>query len=210
MGLADTYNLAQNAGFIQRVLAAIVHAALNVATEIANEVQALQITGNPTGGTFTLTLNGQTTAPLAFNATAGQVQAALQALSGVGSNNVVCAGGPLPNQVAITFAGTLGGCPQNLLSHADSLTGGSAPVAVVSRTTTGVAVPAHSQRQALASRILNNPLGYAQLMAPGVADSATVQADFPGPSYAQSGGVTTAQADADIQNQINAIFAAYT
>ena len=36
---------------------------------------------NATGGTFTLTFNGQTTAPLAFNATAAQIDAALEALS---------------------------------------------------------------------------------------------------------------------------------
>ena len=50
---------------------------------------------NATGGTFTLTFNGQTTAPLAYNATAAQVDAALEALSNVGANNIQTSGGPV-------------------------------------------------------------------------------------------------------------------
>ena len=45
-----------------------------------DEQQTVRVT-NATGGTFTLTFNGQTTAPIAFNATAAQVDAALEALS---------------------------------------------------------------------------------------------------------------------------------
>ena len=46
----------------------------------ANEVQTISITGSPTGGTFTLSFAGQTTAPIAYNASAATVVAALQAL----------------------------------------------------------------------------------------------------------------------------------
>ena len=45
-----------------------------------NETQTVRVT-NATGGTFTLTFDGQTTAPIAYNATAAQVQAALEALA---------------------------------------------------------------------------------------------------------------------------------
>ncbi len=48
-----------------------------------------------TGGTFTLTFNGQTTAALPYNATAAQIDAALEALSSVGANNVQVTGGPV-------------------------------------------------------------------------------------------------------------------
>ena len=48
-----------------------------------DENQTVRVTG-ATGGTFTLTFNGQTTAPLAFNATAAQIAAALGALSTIG------------------------------------------------------------------------------------------------------------------------------
>lgn len=51
-----------------------------------NEVQTLTI--NATGGTFTGTFGGQTTTALAYNATAAVVQAALEALSSIGSGNV--------------------------------------------------------------------------------------------------------------------------
>ena len=59
-----------------------------------DEQQTVRVT-NATGGTFTLTFNGQTTAPLAWNATAAQVDAALEALSNVGANNIQTSGGPV-------------------------------------------------------------------------------------------------------------------
>ena len=61
--------------------------------QLTDEQQTVRVT-NATGGTFTLTFNGQTTAPLPFNATAAQVDAALEALSNVGANNVQTSGGP--------------------------------------------------------------------------------------------------------------------
>lgn len=45
-----------------------------------SEVQVITIEGAPTGGTFTLTWGDDTTDPLAYNATALQVQTALRAL----------------------------------------------------------------------------------------------------------------------------------
>ena len=59
-----------------------------------DEQQTVRVT-NATGGTFTLTYNGQTTAPLAWNATAAQVDAALEALSNVGANSIQTSGGPV-------------------------------------------------------------------------------------------------------------------
>ena len=53
-----------------------------------NESQTVR-TLNATGGTFTLTFNGQTTAPIPFNATAAQTQSALEALSNVDAGDVV-------------------------------------------------------------------------------------------------------------------------
>src|ERR1700679_3452793 len=44
-----------------------------------NAQQTLTLTGAPTGGTFLLTLNGQQTAPIAYNASSAAVAAALQA-----------------------------------------------------------------------------------------------------------------------------------
>ena len=89
-----------------------------------------QLTVNATGGTFTLTFGGQTTPPIAFNATAQTVQAALQALSTM--LNVRCDGGPCATApVAITFVGTLAGAtPALITADATSLTGGTQTAAV--------------------------------------------------------------------------------
>ena len=53
-----------------------------------DENQTVRVSATTTGGTFTLTFNGQTTAPLAFNATAAQIAAALQSLSNIGTGNL--------------------------------------------------------------------------------------------------------------------------
>src|SRR5205085_9893504 len=47
----------------------------------APDVQTVTVNG--TAGSFTLTFNGQTSSALAFNASAGQVQAALNALASI-------------------------------------------------------------------------------------------------------------------------------
>ena len=106
----------------------------------ASEQQTLTVTGTPTGGSFTLTFNGQTTTPLAHNATASQVQAAMEALVTVGAGNVLAGGGALPGSaVTLTFQGDLANQPQPLLVVLASLTGGTSPAASVSRTVAGVA-----------------------------------------------------------------------
>jgi hypothetical protein len=54
---------------------------------------ALTLPGSPTGGTWTYTYGGQTTAPISATATASQIQAALQSLSSIGAGNVTVANG---------------------------------------------------------------------------------------------------------------------
>jgi hypothetical protein len=103
-----------------------------------NDVQTLTTTGVPTGGTFTLTFNGATTTAIAYNASAATVQAALQALTSIGSGNITAAGGPLPTAVVLTFAGSLAGQYQNLITgNSTLLTGGTTPAVVVAHTTSG-------------------------------------------------------------------------
>lgn len=73
-----------------------------------NEVQTVTLNNSPTYGTFTLTYSGQTTAAIPYNATAAQVDAALEALSNIGAGDVTCTGGPLPTTpVTVTFTGAL-------------------------------------------------------------------------------------------------------
>lgn len=106
----------------------------------ANDVQTVSITGTPTGGTFTLTFNGQTTAGIAQNATAANVITALTALPNIGAAaNIAGTGGGLPGTpVVLTFGGLLGNQPQNLMTaNGAGLTGGTTPAVTVTHTTPG-------------------------------------------------------------------------
>lgn len=105
----------------------------------ANEVQTVTITGGPTGGTFTLTYAGQTTAGIAYNAAASAVQSALVALSNIGTGDVTVtgsSGGPY----TVTFGGALGN--QNvaqMTASGASLTGGTTPGVSIATSTSGAA-----------------------------------------------------------------------
>lgn len=105
----------------------------------ANDVQTVSTTGVPTGGTFTLTFNGATTAGIKFNATAAEVAAALAALSTIAAGtNVKATGGALPTAVVVTFEGLLGNKEQPLMTaNGAGLTGGATPTATVVHTTPG-------------------------------------------------------------------------
>ncbi|TFD58019.1 hypothetical protein E3T43_07150 [Cryobacterium sp. Hh7] len=75
------------------------------------------VTGSPTGGTYTLTADGETTEPIAYNATNAVVAAALNALDGI--SGVTVSGTStktitLPERVVLTGSGT-------------GLTGGTTP-----------------------------------------------------------------------------------
>jgi hypothetical protein len=106
-----------------------------------NDVQTLGHTGTITGGTFTLTYGAQTTAAIPFNATPGQVQSALAALSNIGDNDVVvtqtAAGNLSSTTYAITFDGTLNGTVTAVTATSTNLVG-STPIITVTHTTTGL------------------------------------------------------------------------
>jgi hypothetical protein len=77
---------------------------------LRNEVQVITPTGTVEGGTYTLTFDGQTTAPIAAGASAATVQAALEALSNVAPGDIVVTGGPLTEQpLVLTFGGAYAG-----------------------------------------------------------------------------------------------------
>lgn len=66
-----------------------------VLVEIAStETQLVEICGTPTGGTFKLTFDGQTSEEIAYNATAAQLQTALENLSNINAGDVVVEIGP--------------------------------------------------------------------------------------------------------------------
>jgi hypothetical protein len=77
--------------------------ALEVVGHKSNEIETIRV--NATGGTFTITYGGETTAPIEYNASAGEVQTALEALPSL-TGNVSVTGGP---------GGTGGGTPYTLL-----------------------------------------------------------------------------------------------
>lgn len=78
-----------------------------------SETQSVFLTAN-TGGTFTLTFNGQTTISLAGTATAAAVQSALESLSSVGIGNVLVQ--QIGTRYIVTFTGALTGNQPELTS----------------------------------------------------------------------------------------------
>lgn len=119
-----------------------------------NLAEWLTISGTPSGGTFTLvaTLTDSSalrtvTAPIAHNANAATIQAALEALATIGTGGVVVTGtGPF----TLTFSGTeTAARPQALIAtFENALTGGTTPAATVTRTTAG-AQPSTNEVQSL-------------------------------------------------------------
>lgn len=105
-----------------------------------NEVQTVTITGTPTGGSFTLTYSGQTTAAVAYNAISSAVKSALVALSNIGSSDVTVTGGPGPGTpYVVTFASALGGANIAQMTATAGFTGGTSPAVAVTTTTPGAA-----------------------------------------------------------------------
>lgn len=93
------------------------------------------ITGSPTGGTFTVSVTAggstQTTAGVAYNASAATLQTAIQGLSNVGTGNATVtgsAGGPY----TITFANLAG--TVTVTASGAALTGGTSPAAAATQT----------------------------------------------------------------------------
>ncbi|MBT0771809.1 hypothetical protein KIH74_22905 [Kineosporia sp. J2-2] len=104
-----------------------------------NEQQTITITGSPTGGTFTLSYAGQTTAAIPYNATASAVRSALGALSTIGgTQNITVSGGPGPaTPYVVTFRGALGMADLAGVTASGSFTGGTSPAIAVTQTTQG-------------------------------------------------------------------------
>lgn len=102
------------------------------------DVQTLTMGGTPTGGTFTLTWNAHTTPAIPYNATAAQIQKALEGLAGIGVGSVVVTGGPFPaSTIKVTFDGLLNGTTTAITATNTGLTGGTAPAVTIAHTVTG-------------------------------------------------------------------------
>lgn len=83
----------------------------------------LEVTGAPTGGTYTLVVNGLRTAPIAHGANAAAVKAAIDGLSGV-TGITVTASGSAP--MSLVFSAKV-----SLSADDSALTGGTDPAVVV-------------------------------------------------------------------------------
>ncbi len=82
-------------------------------------IVTLTLPGSPTGGTYTVTYGGVTSAPISPTASAATLQAALQAMSSIGSGNILVNGSGSGNSTlqytittanGFTFAGAQGQC----------------------------------------------------------------------------------------------------
>lgn len=102
-----------------------------------NEQQEIAFTGGtPTGGTFTLTFNAETTGSLDFDATAAEVETALEGLTTpiVGDFNVT--GGPLPGvPIVVEFKQTYAASNVAAITGTSSLTASNTQTLVVSSNT---------------------------------------------------------------------------
>jgi len=103
-----------------------------------NEIQTIGIPASITSGTFTMTYNGQTTGTIAWNASAGTVEAALKTLTNIDSGDVTVTGGPGASAIWICeFKGNLAGTELVLMGGDGTLLAGGHAVTVV-ETTPGV------------------------------------------------------------------------
>lgn len=102
-----------------------------------NEVQSIAV--DATGGTFTITREGEVTGAIAFNASAATVQAAIEGLASVNPGDVTVTGGPGAaggaTPYVVTFGGQFADADQPALTTgAGALTGGAGTAAVTTTT----------------------------------------------------------------------------
>ena len=98
-------------------------------TLLENEIQTITPDLIPDAGTFSITFGDQTTDEIAYNATAEQIEEALELVLGEGNVSVT---GTLATLITIEFINGLGGSAQELLEvDVADLTNQSEPVTVV-------------------------------------------------------------------------------
>ncbi len=114
-----------------------------------NEVQTLTIGGTPTGGTFKLAYEGQTTGPITWSSTnavlLANIQAALNALATVGTNGIVASAGTLTagiGTILLTFGANLAKLVVPNVTIANNSLTGTAPTLANAETTPGVTATA--------------------------------------------------------------------
>lgn len=128
-----------------------------VAAGGTNEQQTITIVGSPSGGTFTLTFAGQTTAAIAYNATANAIEEALEALSTIGAGNISVIGAS--PAFTVEFIGELANTNvAEMTADGASLTGDGDEDVTIATTQAGAAA---------ASELATDPVG---MVVPGTAE----------------------------------------
>jgi hypothetical protein len=108
--------------------------ALGISGLRANEVETIRV--NATGGTFTITYAGETTSPIKYNATAAEVQGALEELAAFNPGDITVFGGPGGEgggtPYTLAFGGALAEQPVTpVTTDRSGLTGGAKLASVV-------------------------------------------------------------------------------
>lgn len=138
-----------------------------------SDVQTITIVGSPTGGTYTLSFNGQTTSGIAYNASASAIQTALQGLSTIGSGKVAVTGtGPF----LATFS--LYGFQALITASGTSLTGGTTPHLTVVHSTPGTPAVGSTSRAGVRNVLDMYRQTVVQITATDVDDHYTANGDM--------------------------------
>jgi hypothetical protein len=153
----------------------------------ANEQQTVSLEGEPSGGSFALEFEGQTTTPLAIGAeapSAAEVETALTELSTIGAGNAsVAVSGSLPETVTytISFQGSLAvRNVASLICDGSALSGGTSPACTVATPTQGVENSVNKFDSA------GNPANFSSLGTNRLTGAATPAASFEFPAVADN------------------------
>lgn len=111
----------------------------------SDEVQTITFGGTPTGGTFKLTFQSNTTAAITWSSTnstlVSNIDTALEALTNIGASGVTTAVGTMTagiGTITVTFNGVVGKLLLTVMTVANNSLTGTNPTIAVAQTTPGV------------------------------------------------------------------------
>jgi len=105
---------------------------VNPIPAVYNRPITVTISGNPTGGSYTLTYGGSTTVAIAYNAGVAAMQSAVQSLASVGGAGNVTVTGYTGGPYVILLSSALSVSSNAITVASSSLTGGTTPAVVLS------------------------------------------------------------------------------
>ncbi len=109
-----------------------------VGVDNVNEIMSITESGTVSGGTFTITFDGEETGAIPYDSTAATVELHMESLDNIPQGECSAAGGAIPGApITLTFSGTLAGNQPIIVIDSTSLTG-STPVYVAATDTPGV------------------------------------------------------------------------